>query len=101
MTTPAFCKLRAAIINGHSDSPVLLTDNHNERIMEVKRDIPSSGFFKRQLELRGQFYRCYPIANALCSQLNWFQYRLLIYINDADKREYYQLEAEKNGSVGW
>ncbi|MAD46038.1 MAG: hypothetical protein CMH98_13640 [Oceanospirillaceae bacterium] len=55
-----------------------------------------SGFSKRQLELSRQFYRCYPIANALCSQLNWFQYRLLIRITDADKREYYQLEAVKN-----
>ena len=59
-----------------------------------------SGFSKRQLELSRQFYRCYPIANALCSQLNWFQYRLLIRITDADKREYYQLEAEKNGWSG-
>ena len=41
---------------------------------------------ERKLELSRQFYRCYPIANALCSQLNWFQYRLLIRITDADKR---------------
>lgn len=55
-----------------------------------------SGFSRRQLELSRQFYRCYSIANTLCSQLNWFQYRLLIRIPDADKREYYQLEAIKN-----
>lgn len=40
-----------------------------------------------------QFYRIYPIANTLCSQLNWSQYKLLISIPDPDKREYYQLEA--------
>lgn len=55
-----------------------------------------SGFSKRQLELSRQFYRTYPIANTLYSQLNWSQYKLLIAIPDADKREYYQLEAVNN-----
>lgn len=40
-----------------------------------------------------QFYRLYPIANALRSQLNWTQYRMLIQIPDPNKREYYELEA--------
>lgn len=44
-----------------------------------------------------QFYRTYPIANTLCSQLNWSQYKLLIAIPDKDKREYYQLEAVNEG----
>ncbi|OGR05906.1 MAG: hypothetical protein A2511_13770 [Deltaproteobacteria bacterium RIFOXYD12_FULL_50_9] len=35
-----------------------------------------SGFSIRLLELSRQFYRVYPIANTLCSQLNWSQYRL-------------------------
>lgn len=52
-----------------------------------------SGFGIRQLELSRQFYRTYPNANTLCSQLNWSQYKLLIAIADPDKREYYQLEA--------
>ena len=39
-----------------------------------------SGFSVRQLEMCRQFYRLYPIANALRSQLNWTQYRLLIQI---------------------
>ncbi len=52
-----------------------------------------SGFSARQLEMCRQFYRIYPIANTLCSQLNWSQYKLLISIPDPDKREYYQLEA--------
>lgn len=47
----------------------------------------------RQLELSRQFYRTYPNANTLCSQLNWSQYKLLIAIPDPEKREYYQLEA--------
>lgn len=36
-----------------------------------------SGFSVRQLEMCRQFYRIYPIANTLCSQLNWSQYKLL------------------------
>ena len=56
-----------------------------------------SGFSVRQLEICRQFYRTYPIANTVCSQLNWSQYKLLIAIPDTDKREYYQLEAVNNG----
>ena len=55
-----------------------------------------SGFGVRQLEMCRQFYRTYPIANTVCAQLNWSQYKLLIAINDDDKREYYKLEAVNN-----
>ena len=52
-----------------------------------------SGFGIRQLEQSRRFYRFYPIAHTLYAQLNWSQYKLLISIEDAQKREYYQLEA--------
>ena len=52
-----------------------------------------SGFGVRQLEQSRQFFRTYPIANALRAQLNWTQYRLLISIDDPQKREYYELES--------
>lgn len=55
-----------------------------------------SGFSARQLAFCRQFYRLYPIANALRSQLNWTQYRMLIQIPETDKREYYELEAVNN-----
>lgn len=55
-----------------------------------------SGFSVRQLEMCRQFYRIYPNANTVCSQLNWSQYKLLISIPDEYKREYYQLEAVNN-----
>ncbi len=55
-----------------------------------------SGFSRRQLEFCRLFYRLYPIANAVRSQLNWTQYRLLIQIDDPDKREYYELESVNN-----
>ena len=37
-----------------------------------------SGFSVRQLERSRQFYRLYPIASTLRTQLNWSQYKLLI-----------------------
>lgn len=55
-----------------------------------------SGFGVRQLERSRQFYRLYPIATTLRTQLNWSQYRMLIQIDDPDKREYYELEAVNN-----
>lgn len=55
-----------------------------------------SGFSYRQLAFSRQFYRAYPIVNALRSQLNWTQYRLLIQIEDLEEREYYELESVNN-----
>ena len=54
-----------------------------------------SGFGERQLNFCRQFYNTYPKVNALRSQLNWSQYRMLIQIPDPDKREYYELEVPK------
>ena len=59
-----------------------------------------SGFSERQLKFCRQFYKVYPIGNALRSQLNWSQYRALIQISDPAKREYYELESVNNGWTG-
>ena len=59
-----------------------------------------SGFSVRQLERSRQFYRTFPIASALRTQLNWSQYKMLISIEDSSKREYYELEAVKNAWTG-
>ena len=59
-----------------------------------------SGFTIRQLERARQFYRLYPIASAVRTQLNWSQYKQLISIPDPDKREYYELEAVNNCWTG-
>ena len=59
-----------------------------------------SGFSVRVLEQSRQFYRTYPIANGLRSQLNWTQYRTLIQIADPDKREFFELESVNNGWNG-
>ena len=65
-----------------------------------------SGFGPRQLERARAFYRLYPIASTLRTQLNWSQYRRLIQIEDPDKREYYELESrieklpDENPTIG-
>ena len=59
-----------------------------------------SGFSYRQLAYCRQFYRTYPIVNALRAQFNWSQYRSLISIDDDYKREYYELETLNNGWTG-
>ena len=55
-----------------------------------------SGFSVRQLEMCRQFYRTFPIANALRSQLSWTHYRTLIRIDNQHKLEFYIAETEKN-----
>lgn len=55
-----------------------------------------SGFSIRQLERYRQFYRMFPIASALRTQFNWTHYKILLPIDNQDKRYYYILEASKN-----
>lgn len=55
-----------------------------------------SGFSIRQIELFRQFYRTFPIANTLYSQLSWSQYKLLIRIDNQDKIAFYIAETVKN-----
>ena len=55
-----------------------------------------SGFSVRQLERYRQFYRTFPIASALRTQLSWTQYKLLLSIDTQEKREFYIAESVKN-----
>ena len=55
-----------------------------------------SGFSYRQLNLFRQFYRSFPIVNALRSQFSWTHYRTLIRIDNQDKKEFYIAEVAKN-----
>ena len=55
-----------------------------------------SGFSYRQLNWFRQFYRTFPIVNALRSQFNWTHYRTLMRIDNEDKREFYIAETAKN-----
>lgn len=51
-----------------------------------------TGFSIRQLERYRQFYKTFPIASALRSQLNWSQYKLLLRIENQDNRDFYVAE---------
>ncbi|MFC0518097.1 DUF1016 N-terminal domain-containing protein [Mucilaginibacter angelicae] len=42
-----------------------------------------NGFSKRQIELFRQFYRTFPIANTVYSQLSWSQYKVIIRLHTA------------------
>ncbi|RVT98404.1 DUF1016 domain-containing protein [Mucilaginibacter limnophilus] len=53
-------------------------------------------FSTRNLIYIRQFYRTFPIANALRSQLSWTHYRSLSAISSIEKREFYLSETIKN-----
>ena len=65
-------------------------------LSETLRPQFNSAFSIRQLEMCRQFYRTFPITNALRSQFSWTHYRTLIRIDNEAKREFYIAEAEKN-----
>lgn len=58
--------------------------------------IHGSSFSFRQLNLFRQFYRSFPIMNALRSQFSWTHYRTLIRIDIQEKKDFYIAEVEKN-----
>ena len=53
-------------------------------------------FSTRNLIYIRQFYRSFPITNALRSQLSWTHYRTLSSIDSIEKREFYIEETVKN-----
>ncbi|SFB00539.1 PDDEXK nuclease domain-containing protein [Algoriphagus aquimarinus] len=55
-----------------------------------------SGFSIRQLQRYRQFYRTFPIASALRTQLSWTHYKTIIGFDNQDKREFYLAESNKN-----
>ena len=55
-----------------------------------------SGFGRRQLELMRQFYRSFPIANTLYSQLSWSHYKLVIRLDNKDKQAFYIAETSES-----
>ncbi|TBO39687.1 PDDEXK nuclease domain-containing protein [Pedobacter kyonggii] len=55
-----------------------------------------TGFSIRQLERNRQFYRAFPIASALRTQFSWTHYKILMSIDNQDKKDFYIAETEKN-----
>jgi len=68
----------------------------NKYLSQNLEPVYGSGFSSRNLYLSVQLFKAFPIVNALRSQLNWTQYRLLSRIDDIDKREFYIAESIKN-----
>lgn len=54
-----------------------------------------SGFSIRQLEMCRQFYRTFPIMNAVRSQFSWTHYRTLIRIDNQPKENFTLLKQRK------
>jgi predicted nuclease of restriction endonuclease-like (RecB) superfamily len=50
------------------------------------------GFDYSNLKNMRQFYKTYPIGDALRSQLSWTHYRLLMRIDNPQKRSFYEIE---------
>lgn len=55
-----------------------------------------TGFSYRQLNWYRKFYRTFPIVSAVRTQLSWTQYKLLLSIDNEEKREFYIAESVKN-----
>lgn len=55
-----------------------------------------TGFSARQLERFRQFYRSFPNASALRTEFSWTHYKLMLSMENNDKRDFYLAEAEKN-----
>ena len=55
-----------------------------------------SGFSSRQLERYRQFYRLFPIASALPTQLSWSHYMTLLVVDNQNKRNFYIAESVRN-----
>lgn len=55
-----------------------------------------TGFSVRQINLYRQFYRVFPIVHTLYAQLSWSQYKLLLSIDNENKRDFYMAESAKS-----
>lgn len=65
-------------------------------LAEVLEPEYGSGFSARQLERFRQFYRTFSNASALRTEFSWTHYKLMLSIENQDKREFYMAESAKN-----
>lgn len=55
------------------------------------------GFTERGLRFMRQFYQTFPIRNALRTELSWTHYRLLMRVEETNRREFYLNECAECG----
>jgi predicted nuclease of restriction endonuclease-like (RecB) superfamily len=56
-----------------------------------------AGFNERSLRAMRQFHQAFPIRRTLCAELTWSHYRLLMRIENAERRAFYTREAAESG----
>lgn len=54
------------------------------------------GFTASNLLTMRRFYQTYPIQHALRAELSWTHYRLLLKVDDVQKRSFYEIECANN-----
>ena len=54
------------------------------------------GFTERNLRYMRQFYQTFPIRNTLCAELSWSHYRLLMRVDNEERRNFYHEECVKS-----
>lgn len=62
-----------------------------ELSVQLSKDF-GKGFTKRNLWVMRQFYLCFPKVNAVCAQLSWSHYRLLVRVGSEQARNFYVKE---------
>lgn len=68
--------------------------DYGERLIEVlAKDI---GYNRSNLFTIVQFYKIYPIVHTLRGQLNWTHYKILIKIQNKEKRQFYEQKIIRN-----
>lgn len=54
------------------------------------------GFTERNLRYMRQFYQTFPIRNTLCAELSWSHYRLLMRVDNEERRDFYHEDCVKS-----
>lgn len=66
-------------------------------LSEKLTDEFGKGFAERNLRFMRQFYQAFPIRNALRTELTWTHYRLLMRIDEQNRRDFYLSESVESG----
>lgn len=88
-------RLVESLKHGH-DGDVDVQSLRKDLTKELSSDLDCA-FELRQLERCCKFYQLYQDASFLNPLLSWEHYQLLLAIDDSDKRQFYELQAIKDG----
>jgi predicted nuclease of restriction endonuclease-like (RecB) superfamily len=108
--TKVYTAINFAMVEAYWDIGRQITEEQGERAEYGKRLLQylserlttefGKGFTERNLQAMRQFYLAFPIPHTVCAELSWSHYRLLMKINNGERRNFYLKEcAECNWSV--